>query len=171
MMSGCKILQAECSGVYVLKLVGEVRLNLCSTIDASIEAMTLDPQFATVVVDLSETTLIDSTTLGLLVKLALRAKAKSHFLPSIISTNPDITRIIETMGFESVYLILDEPALTDQTLIELAPKEMSEEVLRTNVLCAHKILMNLNEHNREQFKDLVGALECDAEAHASSSVG
>ena len=171
MMSRCKILQAECSGVYVLKLVGEVRLNLCSTIDASIEAMTLDPQFATVVVDLSDTTLIDSTTLGLLVKLALRAKAKSHFMPSVISTNPDITRVIETMGFESVYLILDEPALTDQTLIELAPQEMSEELLRTNVLSAHKILMNLNEHNKEQFTDLVSALECNAEEQASSSVG
>ena len=171
MMSRCKILQAECSGVYVLKLVGEVRLNLCSTIDASIEAMTQDPSFATVVVDLSETTMIDSTTLGLLAKLALRAKAKSHFLPSIISTNPDITRIIETMGFESVFLILQEPALTDQTLIELAPKEMSEEVLRRNVLCAHKILMDLNDHNREQFKDLVGALECDAAEHSASNVG
>ena len=75
------------------------------------------------------------------------------------------------MGFDNVYLILDKPALTDQTLIELAPQEMSEEVLRTNVLCAHKILMNLNEHNREQFKDLVGALECDAEEHTSSNVG
>jgi len=38
MMSRCKILQAECSGVYVLKLVGEARLGLCSVIDVSIDA-------------------------------------------------------------------------------------------------------------------------------------
>jgi len=166
-MSNCKILQAECSGVYVLKLVGEVRLNLCSTIDSSIESITMDPNFATIVVDLSETTLIDSTTLGLLAKLAILAKKKNHFMPSIISTNPDITRIITTMGFENVYLILKEPASSSQELIELAPKELSEEALRENVLNAHKILMELNEYNREQFKDLVATLEGDLEEHTS----
>ena len=166
MMSKCKILQAECSGVYVLKLVGEVRLNLCSTIDSAIESMTSDPDFASIVVDLSETTLIDSTTLGLLARLAIQAKQKSHFLPSIVSTNPDITRVITTMGFESVYLILKEPASSSQALSELAPQEITEEELRENVLSAHKVLMNLNEHNREQFKDLVATLEVDVEEQA-----
>ena len=113
-MSNCKILQAECSGVYVLKLVGEVRLNLCSTIDSSIESITMDPNFATIVVDLSETTLIDSTTLGLLAKLAILAKQKNHFMPSIISTNPDITRIITTMGFEIVATAGTATWLSDQ---------------------------------------------------------
>lgn len=166
-MSKCKILQAECSGVYVLKLVGEVRLNFCSTIDSAIEAMTSDPDFASIVVDLSETTLIDSTTLGLLARLAIQAKQKSHFLPSIVSTNPDITRVIETMGFENVYLILREPVESNQHLTELSPQDITEEELRTNVLNAHKVLMNLNEHNHEQFKDLVATLEGDLEEHAS----
>jgi len=166
-MSRCKILQAECSGVYVLKLVGEVRLNLCSTIDASIELMTADPNFATVVVDLSETSLIDSTTLGLLAKLALLAKQKSHFMPSIVSTNPDITRIILTMGFENVYIIVNEPASCDQDLVELEAKEIDEAELRENVLNAHKVLMDLNENNREQFKDLVATLEGEVDEHTS----
>ncbi|KZY53181.1 anti-anti-sigma factor, partial [Oleiphilus sp. HI0061] len=135
-------------------------------IDSAIEAMTSDPEFASIVVDLSETTLIDSTTLGLLARLAIQAKQKSHFLPSIVSTNPDITRVITTMGFESVYLILTEPADSSQRLTELAPQDITEEELRTNVLNAHKVLMNLNEHNREQFKDLVATLEGDVEEQA-----
>ncbi len=170
-MSRCRILQAECSGVYVLKLVGEVRLNFCSTIDASIEAITQDPNFASLVVDLSETTLIDSTTLGLLAKLAVQAKQKSHFLPSIISTNPDITRILTTMGLDSVFLILKEPASNKQELVELAPKETDEREVRENVLCAHRVLMDLNEHNHEQFKDLVNALEIEGKDQVSSQVG
>ena len=167
MMSRCKILQADCSGVHVLKLVGEVRLNLCSTIDAAIEATTNDPDFATVVVDLSETTLIDSTTLGMLAKLAILAKKKSHFLPSIVSTNPDITRVITTMGFDSVFIILEKPAQTDQFLKELPVAELGEVELRENVLNAHKVLMQLNDHNREQFKDLVATLEQDVEEQAA----
>lgn len=167
MMSRCKILQAECSGVHVLKLVGEVRLNLCSTIDSAIQSTTKDPNFATVVVDLTETTLIDSTTLGMLAKLAILAKKKSHFLPSLVSTNPDITRIITTMGFDTVFIILEKPALTDQALKELPIQELSEVELRANVLNAHKVLMKLNEHNREQFKDLVATLEHESEEQAA----
>lgn len=167
MKSRCKILQADCSGVHVLKLVGEVRLNFCSTIDKAIESTTKDPDFATVVVDLTETTLIDSTTLGMLAKLAIMAKKKSHFLPSIISTNPDITRIITTMGFDTVFIILDKPAKTDQALKELPITELNEDELRASVLNAHKILMKLNDHNREQFKDLVATLEQDVDGQAA----
>lgn len=170
-MSKCKVLQAESSGVYVLKLVGEVRLNSCSSIDASIDAITQDPSFATLVVDLSETALIDSTTLGLLAKLAVKARAKSHFMPSIISTNPDITRILRTMGFETVFIILNEPVDTHAALVELSQKELDEEALRTKVLCAHRVLMELNEHNREQFKDLVRTLEMEDNAQLSSQAG
>ncbi len=170
-MSRCKILQAENCGVYVLKLVGEVRLSSCSSIDQAIEAITLDPAFATLVVDLSETTLIDSTTLGLLAKLAVQAKQKSHFLPSIVSVNPDITRILMTMGFDTVFLIMREPASTNQELIELPVKELEEQELRSRVLCAHKMLMDLNEHNREQFKDLVSVLEQENVDAVSSQVG
>lgn len=167
MMSRCKILQAQCSGVHVLKLVGEVRLNLCSTIDSVIQSTTKDPDFATVVVDLTDTTLIDSTTLGMLAKLAILAKKKSHFLPSLVSTNPDITRIITTMGFDTIFIILEKPAITHQALQELPIAELDEVELRENVLNAHKILMRLNEHNREQFKDLVATLQTEVEDQAA----
>ncbi|TNC82103.1 MAG: anti-anti-sigma factor [Oleiphilus sp.] len=167
-MSVCKILLAESSGVYILKLVGEVRLNFCSTIDASIESIVTDPNFMSLVVDLSETSLIDSTTLGLLAKLAIRAKAKSHFLPSVVSTNPDITRILLAMGFDSFYIVVKEPALTNEQLQEITPQDVSEAELREHVLDAHKVLMDMNEHNRDQFKDLVSALELDMREGVSS---
>lgn len=167
MKSRCEILQADCCGVHALKLVGEVRLNLCSTIDNVIQSTIKDPNFATLVVDLTEATLIDSTTLGMLAKLAILAKKKSHFLPSIISTNPDITRIITTMGFDSVFIILEKPVQTDQALKELPITELNEDELRANVLNAHKVLMKLNDHNCEQFKDLVATLEQDVDEQAA----
>ena len=73
-MAGYKILQAEKQGIYVLKFIGEIRLNLCSTLDNLVESITQDPQFKTVVVDLTETEIIDSTTLGLLAKIAMAAR-------------------------------------------------------------------------------------------------
>lgn len=167
-MSGCKILQAERSGVYVLKLLGEVRLNFCSTIEASIEAIVSDTNFASLVVDLSQTTMLDSTTLGLLAKLGLKAKDKSHFSPSIVSTNPDITRILMTMGFDSIYLIVNKPVSSGESFEELLPKALCEDSMRQHVLNAHKVLMEMNEQNHEQFKDLVNALEIDVRDSVSS---
>jgi len=161
-MSQCRVMQADCSGVYILKLVGEVRLNACSTIDKAIEVISESPNFRSLVIDLSETTHLDSTTLGMLAKLGVKAKAKSHFLPSIVSTNPDVTRIIESMGFESVFLISEEPLARESDLAELPQLPLQEEEMRQTVLNAHKVLMDINENNREKFKDLVDALEgCD----------
>ena len=160
-MPSSKVLQADCNGVYVLKFVGEVRLNSCSTIDTAIENIASSPNFCSLVVDLTETLLIDSTTLGLLAKLAVKAKQSSPALPSIISTNPDITRILISMGFDTVFLIVEEPLEDEHDLVELLPTALDEDTMRRNVLNAHKVLMDLNENNREKFRDLVTALEAD----------
>ena len=160
-MANYKILQAEQRGIYVLKFIGEIRLYLCSTLDIIIDTMASNPEFKTVVIDLSETTIIDSTTLGLLAKIAVLARKKSSFLPTIITTNPDVTRIIQTMGFDEIFIIMKEPASNIEELEELPILQATEQEVREKVLDAHLRLMELNESNREEFKDLVQALECE----------
>lgn len=160
-MAGYKILQADQQGIYVLKFIGEIRLNLCSTLDDLVESITQDPQFKTVVIDLTETEIIDSTTLGLLAKIALAAEKQSKFLPTLISTNPDVTRIITSMGFDKIFIIVREPASRIEELEEIPVLKASEQQVRDKVLDAHKVLMGMNSRNREEFKNLVRALECD----------
>ena len=160
-MANYKILQAEQQGIYVLKFIGEIRLYLCSTLDIIIDSMASNPLFKTVVIDLSETTIIDSTTLGLLAKIAVLARKKSSFLPTIITTNPDVTRIIQTMGFDEIFIIMKEPASNIAELEELPILKATEQEVREKVLDAHLRLMELNDSNREEFKDLVQALECE----------
>jgi len=153
------VLQADCSGVYVLKLVGEVRLNACSTIDVAIDTISENLNFRSLIVDLTETIHLDSTTLGMLAKLAVKAKEKSHFLPSIVSTNPDVTRVIESMGFDSVFLITREPNENESVLLEMPQSPLQEEEMRQTVLKAHNVLMEINHSNCKKFRDLVDALE------------
>lgn len=160
-MSSYKILQAEQQGIYVLKFIGEIRLNLCSTLDSIIDTMVNDPDFRTAVVDLTETDVIDSTTLGLLAKIAMAAYDRSQFLPTLISTNPDVTRIVRSMGFEKIFIIVSEPATRVEQLEEIPVLKASEQQVREQVLDAHKVLMSLNQRNREEFKNLVRALECE----------
>lgn len=158
-MASYKILQAHERGIYVLKFIGEIRLNLCSTLDQIIDDMVCNPEFRTVVVDLTETEVIDSTTLGLLAKIAMASQDRSQFLPTLISTNSDITRIVQSMGFDRIFVIVREPASDIEELEEIPVLRASERDVRDKVLDAHRVLMSMNERNRDEFENLVRALE------------
>lgn len=158
-MIGCKILQAAEKGIYLLKFTGEVRLNTCSTLDSIIDSMSNDSQFITVVIDLTEASVIDSTTLGLLAKIGIFAKKANRILPTIISTNADITRLVYSMGFDELFIIVDKAVSEIEHLDEIPLLKASEDEVREKVLAAHKTLMQLNSRNKETFKDLVRTLE------------
>ena len=105
-----KALYAIHQGTYVLKLIGEIRVPICATLDNFIENMFRDKQLNSVLIDLSKTQIIDSTALGLLAKIAIQTRKRFKRKPLIISTEPDVTRILDTMGFEKVFNIVHEAA-------------------------------------------------------------
>lgn len=154
-----RILVAEEGGAFVIKLVGDVRLTLCTTLDEFFDEMLAVKGFASVVVDLADASNIDSTTLGLLAKLAIKARQRFQYVPLILSTNPDITRVLESMGFDRVFRIREVPLRNDEDLGELPVLPDSEEGVRQHVLEAHRVLMGLNENNRARFRELVSLLE------------
>jgi anti-anti-sigma factor len=153
------IFSALVSGSYVLKFVGDVRLTLCSSLDCHLEQSLNDPDIKEILVDLTQTEGIDSTSLGLIAKLSLKAKARNLPKPALVSTNPDITRILLTMGFDHVFVLLDQMPATTKALEELPFVQESVEEMQQRIITAHKVLMDLNESNREAFKDLVSTLE------------
>jgi len=159
-MSG-RILVASHDGVYVIVFEGDVRLTLCTTVDDYLEKMFRDPEFRSVIVDLSETENIDSTSLGLLAKLSIQAEKRFAFRPTLISTRRDITRILLSMGFDEVFDLVERPLERKEQLAELPQKMASEGDVRARVLEAHRTLMSLNEANEAAFHDLVAALEAD----------
>lgn len=159
-MSG-RILVGERDGVHVLLFRGDVRLTLCKAIDDYLESVLGNPCIRSIVVDLSETDNIDSTSLGLLAKLSIESTRRFGYLPTLISTRPDITRILEAMGLDDVFNLVLTPLVDETQLGELPPCSATEDQVRARVLEAHRILMSLNEHNRAAFKDLVASLEAD----------
>ncbi len=158
-MTTGKIQFAEWQGSFVLKLVGEIRLTLCSALDATIEKVFSARTFSSIIIDLTETRSIDSTTLGLLTKLSILSRQKTGLLPTLVTTCPDITRLLESMGFDQVFNIVREVLPSFEQLADLPEQDQSEEVVRAKVIEAHQILMSLNDSNREAFRDLLSALE------------
>ena len=157
-MNPGRIQFAEQDGTFVLKFVGEVRLTLCSALDSTIEKIFTALNFSAIVIDLTETRSIDSTTLGLLAKLSILSRQKIGLLPTVVTTHPDITRLLQSMGFDQVFIV-DTPIPCPECLDDLPSQDQSEAVVRAKVLEAHRILMDLNDSNREAFHDLVNALE------------
>ncbi len=160
-MSNGRVLMANHQGKYVIKLTGDVRMTLCTTIDSCLITMVQDPKFDSVTVDVTEAEGIDSTSLGLLAKISRISYPKMDHLPLLISTQPDITRVVESMGFKDrVFTIVNQKDLIDVTgLQEREISAVDEGTARARILEAHQILMSLSENNYQAFRELVECIE------------
>ena len=154
-----KILFVEKNGTFVLKFIGDVRVTLGPTISTFLDHLGKCESFQAVVIDMTETEGIDSTSLGMLAKISLCTRKAYGEIPTIVSTNEDITRLLLTVGFEEVFAIATETPQADAELLEMPQECVSEDNLREQVLEAHHVLMSLNEQNKIEFQDLVEALE------------
>jgi anti-anti-sigma factor len=159
-----RILVGNYEGIYVIRFEGDVRVTLCGSFDHYLDTMLKDEMFVSVLVDLSDAIAIDSTSLGVLAKLSLGVQQSKQRLPTLVCNAPDILRILFNMGFDDVFAIVDENFDSEQNLAELpVSTDIGEEEMRARVIDAHKVLMSLNENNKETFRDLVSALETEAE--------
>ena len=159
MSSMGKVLFAKQNDVHVLKFVGDVRVTLGPTLSNFLNDIGQQKNQKSIVIDLTDTTNIDSTSLGLLAKISLRCQEALNVKPTMVSTNEDVNRILASMGFEKVFVIIDQEITDGIELGELPTHIVSEVALREQVLEAHKVLMSLNAKNHASFCDLVEALE------------
>jgi len=160
-----KIFVASKDSVCFIKLVGDIRVTLCSSIDNYIEKVfSTNFPYKDIVIDLMEAEAIDSTSLGLLAKMSLYAQQRFSIKPTIFSTNPSITKLLNSVGFSQIFNIATafDSGLDVTQCKELKTSEASnEKKVREKVIEAHKVLMNLNNENKEAFKELVSTLEKD----------
>ncbi|NYS60924.1 STAS domain-containing protein [Vreelandella salicampi] len=149
------------SGVFVLKLSGDVRLTLCATLDSQAQQLAQTPGLKALMIDLREATNVDSTALGFLAKVAMAVKGRLEQSPTIIVDNPDVRQMLDVMGFARFFTLMQEPLAENLPTAEEELPEVpaDEEGLRNRILEAHRILMHINDHNREQFQPLVEMLE------------
>jgi anti-anti-sigma regulatory factor len=158
-MSSGKILAADYKHMALLKFVGDVRVLMSSTLDNYCQGLYRRAVLDAMVVDLSETTGIDSTALGLLAKMAIQLRNRFNVIPTIVSPNPDITRILRSMSFDLIFTIVANRSSTDTRYQELKQQKESEDSVREKVIDAHLTLMTLSEENRLEFQDLVQSLK------------
>lgn len=153
-----RILYTADNGTYVLRLRGDVRASWCASLDAFLERMAADTGLRRVVVDLSGTTNVDSTTLGLLARIAIRARGRLETPPVLLSPNADVRRLLDSMCLDKVFTIEQAGACGDEGN-EIPAVDHSESDLCRQVAEAHRVLMDIDERNRAVFHDVVATIE------------
>jgi len=156
-MTGCRISAAKNQGAHLLRLEGDVRLVMCTALEEYFERVFNDQEFLSVWVDVTGATGLDSTTLGMLAKLAIKTHEKFGFRPTIFSANPGIDRLLQTMGFAHLFDVRNEACEGYTHDIPAHPSTESE--IKERVIEAHKTLMAMSEANHDAFQDLVRTLE------------
>jgi anti-sigma B factor antagonist len=89
---------------YVLSLAGEVDLYTAPEFKQQLIEVIEEKGGRNVVVDFTDTTFIDSTTLGVLVGGVKRLRAKDGQL-SLVCSDRNITKIFEITGLDRVFTI------------------------------------------------------------------
>jgi anti-anti-sigma regulatory factor len=154
-----KILAADYKHMAMLKLIGDVRVVMSSTLDNYCNGLYRRGVLDAMLIDMSETKGIDSTALGLLAKMAIQLRNRFNVMPTIYSPNSDITRILDSMSFDVIFnIIKSAPRRQPTQYNELQLQMESEATVREKVIDAHLTLMALSEENRLEFQDLVQAL-------------
>jgi anti-sigma B factor antagonist len=103
-------------GSAVIALAGEVDLYTAPELKAELIRL-VEAGASNIVVDLTDTTFIDSTTLGVLVSGLKRLRPAGGRL-ALVVTDRNIRKIFEITGLDRVFPILEdrEAALVDETV-------------------------------------------------------
>jgi len=164
-MSTGRIRYAIHEGVAVIEFVGDVRYTpensyrLSASLAAFIDRLFDQESFDHVLLDFTRATGIDSTNLGVVAKIAQRTEERLGERATIISTQPDMTRILQSVGFGQIFDIVTDPHAAQVETTDIPQTGSSERQRKLLVLEAHERLYTLNEENQEMFRDIIRLLE------------
>ena len=158
-MSTGHVEYASLNGTHIFKLIGEVRAQSCISLDKLLNRIEQQSNVVGAIVDLTQTTFIDSTVLGILAKLGLKLKQIHNIQAVMLSTNSDITTLANSMGLGQVFVILNYCGDPNVCTLELMEEHITHRNMLNNVLDAHKTLMELNQNNQNMFEPLVKQLQ------------
>lgn len=143
---------------YILKLIGDVRYTMGCALGDFLEGLFTHTDYNDIVVDLTETHSIDSTSLGLLAKIANFNRQHFAHKTTLLSTNSDVNQILDSMGFYEIFDIRDTGEAITVALQQLAIDTPCKDELTRIVYEAHRTLSDLNPRNQETFKGVLDSL-------------
>jgi anti-anti-sigma factor len=158
-MDNGRVLHASQNNVHVLRFIGDIRYPISPSIARYIDEIFSGPAPAGFVIDLTETDGIDSTNLGLLVRVARRMQELGDQRITIVSNRADINSVLFSMSLDEVFDIVENDHLAAGPGERISHETADRKNLQRTLIDAHHALMDLSKENRGMFKDVVASLE------------
>jgi len=154
-----KIFYAIKNRCLYLKLSGTIRHTSCASLEILIRNGIEQEEIDKFVVDLRPATYLDSTSLGLLARMARHMREKSGDKLILISTNEDVNQILSSVQFGSVADIVDRWKNLPEEFLESEQFTKQIQSHREMIIKSHKELAQINEENRKKFTAVIESLE------------
>ncbi|WP_210394669.1 STAS domain-containing protein [Motiliproteus sediminis] len=162
-MSDGRIEVAERDGVHVVRLVGDIRFTISHALNQWLDQVLADPDTGQILIDMTPTTAIDSTNLGVLARIARHAREQGQPAPVIVVPDPSLIELLRCICFDQLFTLLDSADYSAGRLTELLPVEADEASTLALVLEAHQRLSAIDQRNRDSFEELISLLTQQAQ--------
>ena len=128
--------------------------NLSDFIDLNFDEI-IDLSF-----EMSETTYMDSTFLGMIAKIAIELKTKKNKKLVVLNPSQEAKGFLKQTGITKFIDIINEEEIKSESLksISLETNDNMNDKSRY-ILEMHEVLMNLNDENKKVFQSVVDAMK------------
>ena len=158
-MQNGEVLAGCVDQIFYLRFTGDVRLPWCVSLENYCTHVLQNLPVRSMLIDLSQSDNLDSTTLGILAKIGIAAKRRLNRAPDIYVEDRGIERLLASMGFAAIFTVHRAPPPAQPQLPVLPILDAPDAEMQDSVIDAHRALMQMNQHNTDQFKSLVKTLE------------
>jgi anti-anti-sigma factor len=160
-----KFLYARWNNTCVIKPIGKVTYLISPALDAFLQKAFTDSSISSFLIDLTETTYIDSTNLGLFARVRDFSSRQFNEKPTLISTNEMVNDALLSLGFDRIFNVVRDITSHGTGNLEEVPEASSDtQKLEAVMLKAHRYLAELRPENREMFRDVITFLQRDSQA-------
>ena len=159
-MADGKVLYSEANGRLFIRMIGEIRYTIGGGFQALLRKYLRDDGgIEDALVDLNDASYVDSTNLGLLAQIARYMIKRFNRKPALLCSNKEIYLLLETMGFDEVFTVVQSMETNPPELREVGKVPQDAQDKARMMLDAHRALVEMNAHNAAVFKNVVELFE------------
>ena len=146
--------------LLMLEMSGNITHAITSGMEELLDHALASGTCTSVLVDMQRAVYLDSTALGLLAFAARElSRQGGKGKVTLLGPSSDIRMLLESVGLDDVFVILHDGTEAESNLEDLPEIQQNECEKARMVLKAHRTLSELNDQNREAFRDVVTLLE------------
>ena len=154
-----KYLYGEIENTVFIKAIGNSTMQNSKTVSDILDKLLCNDK-KELILDMSECRYVDSTFLGLIAKYAMEIKMKWGTSLNILNPTESVSTGLKQTGIEKFINKIENRDLDNLNIEEIQTKDFDNKMEKSKyILAMHKTLMNLNEQNKETFKNVVDLME------------